>query len=81
MRIRRVGITVGAIAPFSLMFIVALLWVMGLMFEYWFFTVTGKDVHFMLDILGAIVLNVINFPMFVFPLIYRACGYPVPIFN
>lgn len=81
MRIRHSGITVGAFTPFALMFIIGILYVMGLMFEYWFFTVTGKDVHFMLDILGAIVLNVINFPMFVFSLFYRACGYPVPIFN
>ena len=40
----------------------------SLMFQYTLFTFTGKDIHFMLDLLGGIVLNGLNLPLFVFSL-------------
>jgi len=62
-------------------FLAAVLFVVAGMFEYSLYTITGKDVNFGLDILGGLVLNALNFPIFVFSLIYRACGYPVPVFG
>ena len=84
MRIRReinFGCAMAIFVPLAIAFIVGAFYVSGLMFEYTLFTATGKDVHIMLDILGGVVLNGFNLLLFVFSLIYRACGYPVPIFN
>lgn len=62
-------------------FWLALVCLAGLMFQYSLFTFTGKDVPFLLDIFGGIVTNAINFLVFVFCMIYRACGYPIPIIS
>lgn len=49
------------------------------MFEYSLFVVTGREVPWYLDLLGGLVLNGLNFPIWVFCLIYSALGYPTPI--
>lgn len=68
---------------FAMLFIIGL-WVgmfilSGLMFEYSLYTIVGKDVPFILDMLGGVVLNGVNLLIFVFCVIFRACGYSIPI--
>jgi hypothetical protein len=49
------------------------------MFEYSFYTVFGKDIPWYLDLLGACVLNALNFPLWVICMIIRAAGVEVPL--
>jgi hypothetical protein len=59
--------------------VIAVLTIVSKMFEYSFYTVFGKDIPWYLDLLGACVLNALNFPLWVICMIIRAAGVEVPL--
>lgn len=70
---------VGCTLMLVLAVIIAAIYPSMMMFEYSLYTITGKDVSAFMDFLGAVVLNGLNFPLFVFCLFWRALGYDIPI--
>lgn len=51
------------------------------MFEYSLWCTIGKDIPWYGDLLGAILLNGVNFPVFGICLIARMCGVDIPFFE
>ena len=62
-------------------FFVTIWFIVAKMFEYSLWSIFGKDVPWYLDLLGGLVLNGLNFPVFVLCLIGRAMGFEVPFFE
>lgn len=51
---------------------------LGAMFQYSLWSIFGKDVPFLLDVVGGLALNAITFFVFVGCLVFRIFGFPIP---
>lgn len=50
-------------------------------FEYNLYSITGHEVPWFLDLLGAIIFNGVNILVFTICVIARACGYEAPFYD
>jgi len=53
----------------------------GLMFEYSLYSITGKDVNFMIDVLGGFIFNGALFAVWFLCFVARAIGIEAPFFD
>jgi hypothetical protein len=59
---------------------IPIVWICSLMFQHSLWVITGKDVPWYLDVLGALVLNGLNIIVWVICLIIEALGIPTPLY-
>lgn len=61
--------------------IIGIFFIVSKMFEYSLWCTFGKDIPWYGDLLGAVLLNGLNFPIFGISIIAKMCGIETPFFE